>query len=271
MEIKSRFKFYVESNIHVAMAVCSLLLISMLTYCQEISFALVGLIFFGTITGYNFIKYPNLFTAKTSLLQTDQKQIQVLSFFSVIGMLIFSFLLPINTLLVICFFAFFSFLYAVPLYKFKKLRSVTGIKIFIVAWVWAGVCFLVPIFHNHQSFTLDIGISFLQYFLFVFVLTLPFEIRDVNFDDLALGTIPQKIGIRNTKLIGLSVLIFILVLEMSKSIINLPFRVSYIIINVLLLVFLFFSTKKQDTYYASFWVEAIPIIWLLLFVFLEVI
>lgn len=124
MAIKSIFKFYIESSIHVAVAVCSLLLISMLTYCREISFELIGFIFFGTITGYNFIKYPNLFTAKYSLLLKDQKRIQVLSFICVIGVLCFSFLLPLSTLLITGFFAFFSILYAVPFYKFKKLRSI---------------------------------------------------------------------------------------------------------------------------------------------------
>ena len=36
----------------------------------------------------------------------------------------------------------------------------------------------------------------------VFVLTLPFEIRDLQYDDSTLETLPQRVGVKKTKIIG---------------------------------------------------------------------
>ena len=78
-----------------------------------------------------------------------------------------------------------------------------------------------------------------------------------------LKTFPQLIGVTKTKGLGYVFLMLFLILEivLTAQIENL---ISAIIIAVVLGVMIFSSSKKQSTYYASFWVELIPVIWLAL-------
>jgi hypothetical protein len=93
---------------------------------------------------------------------------------------------------------------------------------------------------------------------------LPFEIRDLNYDNLKLGTIPQKIGVKKTKMIGVTLLMVFVVLEFFKDELSRNEMSSTLIITAITLLFLIFSHKNQSKYYSAFWVEGLPIIWLLL-------
>jgi hypothetical protein len=167
-----------------------------------------------------------------------------------------------------------TFFYAIPFLKNKNLRNFTGLKITIVAVVWAGVTVLVPLVNEGVSFVpitigIDVWISFIQRFFFVFVLTLPFEIRDLQFDELALGTLPQRVGVKKTKAIGIIMLSSLLMLEYLKPVKNFEFEISMIVSVVVLGLFLLFSKRSQSKYYASFWVESIPIVGLLILYLLQ--
>ena len=100
--------------------------------------------------------------------------------------------------------------------------------------------------------------------VFVVILMLPFEIRDLQYDSLKLATIPQQIGIKNTKLIGVFIGIVFFFLEFFKDKLEAEQILITLIITVVALLFLVFSKAKQGTYYCSFWVEGIPIVWLLM-------
>ena len=54
------FNIYINSSIHVAFAVCSLVGITCLEYDINIAINLLGFVFFGTVTGYNFVKYATV-------------------------------------------------------------------------------------------------------------------------------------------------------------------------------------------------------------------
>ena len=103
--------------------------------------------------------------------------------------------------------------------------------------------------------------------MFVMVLMFPFEIRDMRFDDLKLSTIPQQIGIKKTKMIGFLLLFGFFFLEYFKDEINTKGIIILIILTLITLLFLVFSEEKRTKYYSSFWVEGLPIIWLLLMLF----
>jgi hypothetical protein len=92
---------------------------------------------------------------------------------------------------------------------------------------------------------------------------LPFEIRDLKDDSLKLATIPQKIGIFNTKLFGAVLLVFFVVLDLFNTI-----AMADILLNAVLalvtFLFLVFAKKNQSKYYSAFWVESLPVLWLVL-------
>jgi hypothetical protein len=91
-------------------------------------------------------------------------------------------------------------------------------------------------------------------------LMLPFEIRDLDLDQIYLSTIPQKIGVRNTKIIGYALLGDALLLEFVKHQFDQNRFLIVVFLVVILILFLAKSTPKRSRYYTAFWVEAIPIL-----------
>jgi uncharacterized membrane protein len=91
----------------------------------------------------------------------------------------------------------------------------------------------------------------------------------LQFDSLKLSTIPQKIGERWTKIIGVILLALIYVLEFFKDEITSIWLIILTFITLLMLVLLIGSNKNRNKYYSGFWVEGIPILWLLLVLFGE--
>ena len=263
--LKVIFNFYINSSIHVALAVFAFLKITEIHFNLPNNTNLNFFIFFGTITGYNFVKYAGVAKLHHKSLTDSLKIIQVFSFFCFIAMCYFAFQISINTLFLTIPFTVLTFLYAVPfLSGFEKtLREVSYLKIIVVAFVWAGFTVLIPLVDADQQITLKAVLLLIQRFLIVIVLILPFEIRDVKFDAISLQTIPKQIGLAKTKKLGLTLLVLALVLEHLSSETNLlimPFMWFFFMLILLLMR----AEINQSKYYSSFWVEALPIVWWLI-------
>ena len=143
----------------------------------------------------------------------------------------------------------------------------TWSKVYVIALVWAGVTVFLPLINDDFNINVDVYITAFQRFVFVVVLMLPFEIRDLKFDNLKLATIPQKIGVKYTKGIGLVLLIFFFFAEFFKNELTHGNISKTLLIALITFCFLVFSNKKRNRYYSSFWVESIPIFWLLITLF----
>src|SRR5690554_2178312 len=269
--LKQIFNFYIDSSIHVALAVFALSWVTLLEFGIPYDGAVLYFIFFASITGYNFVKYFGLARFHHRSLTNWLKLIQVFSLMCFIGMCYFALKLELISLVVILGFGVVTFLYAIPflpnkiLYdKHKNLRNVSGLKVYIIALVWAGVTVVLPLLNNHVPLDTNVVVSCFQRFVFVTVLMFPFEIRDLNYDSLKLATIPQQIGIKNTKMVGVLLLMLFFLLEFLKPQLNVEHTVSLLITMFVTLMFLIFANRNQGRYYSSFWVEGIPLVWLLL-------
>lgn len=268
--VKKLFDFYINSSIHVALAVCSLVRITELYFNLPNNTTLNLFIFFGTITGYNFVKYAGIAKLHHRSLTNNLKLIQVFSLMCFLLMIFYGYKLTFKTLLFFIPFGLLTMLYAVPLGGyFKNLRNVPSIKIVIISLVWAGTTVLLPIFDAVVQIDAKIIFIFIQRFLFVLVLTLPFDIRDFKFDKKELQTIPQLIGVERTKKLGFILLALTLLIEFFITPSS-NFKSVFLIVFVVLLILLQRASIHQKKYYASFWVEAIPIFWwILLLIFNE--
>ena len=222
-------------------------------------------IFFGTITGYNFVKYAGVAKLHHRSLTDSLKVIQIFSFCCFVLMCFYAYQLAFTTLSLSLPFAVLTFLYAVPFFSgfAKNLRQVSYLKILIVAFVWAGFTVIIPVFDAEKTITFSTILLALQRFLLIVVLVLPFDIRDVKYDAISLQTIPKKIGIQQTKKLGLTLLLFCLVIEYLVKISSTT-KTPFMIFFFLVVVFLMRSKISQHKYYSSFWVEALPIFWWLL-------
>ena len=158
-----------------------------------------------------------------------------------------------------------TLLYEIPFSRKSKinLRNVGALKIVLISLVWAGVTVLLPLMAAGNSFDALVLLTFLQRFLWVLVLTIPFDIRDVQFDEDHLKTIPQILGIKNTKKLGFVLLLVALVLEFSLWSGSI-FKNIFLGVTFLLLFLLMRTKTTQPKYYSSFWIEAVPIFWWLL-------
>ena len=268
--LKRLFDFYINSSIHVALAVCGLVWVTLLNFNVGADLDFVYFIFFATITGYNFVNYFGLAKFHHRSLASWLKAIQIFSFLCFVGLVYYTLKLKTETIFYFLGLGLITFLYAVPFLPKKifveagNLRAISGLKIYVIAFVWACVTVIIPLLNENYSLDNDTLVESIQRFLYVIIAMLPFEIRDMKYDSLKLATIPQKIGVAKTKIIGVLLIVLVFFLEFFKDEFYMNKTIILAIVCLLLLLFLLFSTKNQKQYYSAFWVEGIPILWALL-------
>jgi len=106
--------------------------------------------------------------------------------------------------------AIVSLAYVIPfLGTNRRLRDVNHIKIFMVAIVWAWVTVLLPALEYEMNFDKNLLLMILERALFIFAITLPFDIRDLKVDKHSeVNTIPAQIGVSKTKYLAIFCLVF---------------------------------------------------------------
>lgn len=226
--------------------------------------------FFGTIVGYNFVKFDALARANKNKMRIQLKAIAAFSFASLLIGIYFYFKLQHSTKIIAAFFLILTILYTLPFFpNTKNARNWAGLKIYIVAICWVGVTVVLPILNSEIAIQQPIFIIVLQRFLLIFTLILIFEIIDLKTDDPHLKTVPQQIGVKRTKILGY----FLLLIFCGLGFFNSNFQFLELLLNfvvaIIIALFLYFANENRSKYYTSFWVESIPVLWWLLFLFIQ--
>ncbi|MGA9637216.1 hypothetical protein [Flavobacterium sp.] len=269
IRFQSLFDFYIKSSIHVAFSVYALVRMTHFMFGLPYDEPMALFAFFGTIVGYNFVKYDALARAKKRMMRKELKLIALISFFSFLGVGFYFFKLQLVTQLMGVGVLILTMLYTLPFFPNRKnARNWAGVKIYIVALCWVGVTLLLPVVNAHLSLGTDFFIKCIQRFILIFNLILVFEIIDLANDDPHLKTVPQQIGVKQTKILGLLLLLPFYFLEFLKNNFVEKQLVVNLIMVVMLSLFIGFANQRRSKYYTSFWVESVPIIWWLLVVLL---
>lgn len=268
--LKQLFNFYINSSCHVALAIMAFSYITYLELSILPSEHVLLYVFLGSVFGYNFVKY---FGLETKTKQDHPFWLKGIGIFSVLcglGALYLIFQFKVGSIALMLFMSLLTFLYTVPLRakkgeetKLRNLRALSGLKIFIIATVWTVTTVILPLNEVDYAFDFSVVLMGLQRFIWVLVLMIPFEIRDLKYDDPSLATIAQIFGIGGAKVIGFIGLIFIGLLHLLY--VELP--LTSIIFGVILLITgvgLWGANRRRSDYYSAFWIEAIPILWLTL-------
>lgn len=262
--MKSLLNFYIYSSLHVSLSVVALTLVTDYFFDIPSDWFVLLFVFFSTIVGYNYTKYPNLLFRKN--VSTELRGIQILTFVSGILSIWFFFLLSLKSQILIGIIGVLTILYALSVFNHKNIRSISGIKIYVVALCWVAISLLLPLIEADYPINADVWVKCFQRFLLVIILILIFEIIDLKEDDPSLKTVPQTIGIKNTKILGIILLTIFFFLEFLLT----TYKTSQLLINGILafvvLCFTVFADEKKSKYYTTFWVESIPILWFLLIV-----
>lgn len=142
-----------------------------------------------------------------SVINKFRHHIIYYAIFASIGAIYFFFHLNWNVQLILIIPAFLSLGYVFPFFgKKRRLRDFNQIKIYLIAGVWAFVTVFLPFLDSGQELNLAIIIMILERGVFIFAITLPFDIRDLNVDDYDnVKTIPAVIGIEKTKQLGYAI------------------------------------------------------------------
>lgn len=261
--ITKLFRFYVLSSTHVALAVLSLSYLIHFHFDLSWQTDLFAFIFFATVGTYNFIRYY----ASPGMKSSFNTPILVFSFMSVLGMGLSATKLTSHTVIVALVLGMMSLTYVLPSNRFfGGLRYLPYLKSLIVAACWASVVVILPLLNHQVEFDRMAWLIWLQMALWTFSTMIPFDIRDISNDSFSMKTIPQVLGVQGAKIIGTLMLFGVIVLSYFLSL-QCYDMIPTLIACTLALVFLWKSTVNQSTYYASFWVEALPMAWLLLTLF----
>jgi len=254
-------KFYINSSIHVALSVYCLLRVTEVYFDLPYQENLNYFVFYGTIVAYNFVKYGSV-VKKHSYFEYGRLK-YIIGFTSIcVGLwLYYGYVLMIKTVVWFLPFALLTYLYAIPFYGTdkKNLRNIRYLKIFLVAIVWAAVTVFIPVYSNSQELTLELLLYSIQRLLLVFVLTIPFEIRDVEVDLETVKTLPHKFGVKQLKKIGFVLLLIASVIEFALGMQNQ--KNVFVVFVLVLLVFVMRAQINQSKNYSSLWVESLPIFW----------
>jgi 4-hydroxybenzoate polyprenyltransferase len=173
-----------------------------------------------------------------------------------IGSIYFYVSLPISQQIWLLAPALISIVYVLPIFSNKRrLRDYNFIKIFLISLVWSFIIGVVPYVEVKGS--LDIwGVLFaLEKFLFIFAITLPFDVRDLEIDRANnVKTIPSLIGTKKTYKISylLMALVFgIIIILYSQKVYSTSIALALAIAYQLTGFALQRSKGKKDDYYYS--------------------
>lgn len=127
----------------------------------------------------------------------------------------------------------------------KFIRKIPLLKVFYVGLTWA----LINSWLILPEFDWEI---FMITWLFISALVLPFDIRDMNSDDVV--TFPILIGVQKTKFLAYS-LVFISSL-LSIFYLDLVFALCFFLTTIITFLLIYFSENNNREAYFSFWVES---------------
>ena len=251
--LKQLLDFYIKSSVHVGIAVLSLVCVT--AFSDDLSMDIIypNCVFFGTILGYNFLKYFYVFW-KGNFYSKKYYCILLISVLAFAGFL-FCFLWLKRSVQITILIAGI----AVLVYPF--LRKFGWLKLFLVSIVITYVTVYIP-FQTIKWLPFNFYVSLIQRFFILISLLIPFEIMDSKTDLETMNTLPQIFGVKLTKIFGIVLVIPFMVLEFFKS------SPSYvvIVIGIITVLFIQFSSLKRNQYYTSFWVESVPVFWLILII-----
>lgn len=200
--------------------------------------ALLGLVFFSTWFIYALHRLVSwhkldarLDIPRFQIIGNYQSHIKVYALIALVLTVVCFCYLERPTQVAVCLPALLSLGYVLPFIGKRqlRLRDLHFVKIFLIAGVWGYVTVVLPIVELGLYY--NIGLSYillllLERSLFIFIITLPFDLRDWKLDQHhAVKTIPNLLGAKKTIYLG----IFLLVIWnlLVTSLYQLPLSLGY--------------------------------------------
>lgn len=259
--------FLIFSNIFIALCAVAQALVTYSLLNSTPNIFVLSFLFFSTLCTYNFsilmqrkaIKKRSRFK-RIRWFYWHRKFCVVITFISAILLIPIFFALSNSSKILLIILGILSIGYSLPLFSKRKkkfgFRNIPGLKLFLIALVWATSCVTFPVLELNESMVSPIKLSdtfilTVKRFLFIAAITVPFDIRDLfqdKFNDLK--TIPTTLGEKGAYLFCQ----FLLILYLGLLFIfnkGIDSNVIALTITIALAGWLIFksSWKKNEYYY----------------------
>jgi len=254
-------KTLINSNIYISLAAVFLTIETQIQLGMKPQWhPYLFIIFFATLIEYNLHRFITVTTNKEALNSDKHKWIKenlkgfyLLVFLSVLGFVCVIFLAKKDVLIAFAPIAAITVFYSLPIFGNKRtifrLREIPYLKIFLIAFVWSFSTILLPIIQSDITFNnTHVIVMLLERFFFVFAITIPFDIRDIEADKQAgLKTIPLLLNENKSLVFSyLSLIIFFLISFIHYQQLNYWFIIFPLLISTFTTFFFLYSKKIRN-------------------------
>lgn len=224
-------RMLVYSNFWIAIAAALLTTQAELIF-EEPGWPLPTFSFFGTLSAYSFLRFIRLRQIDSSIndrfnwMSRYQQLLIAFILIGALGTLAVMSQMSTKELLIAVAGTGITILYGLPLKPLgiNGLRDVPMIKIFLIAIAWTMITSLLPL--QTGGFSNEEAMYAVAQGLFIFGITIPFDIRDLLHDPKKQRTIPQILGIPVAKAISTALLVIAIVIHLSNSTLEQPIRLA---------------------------------------------
>lgn len=203
-------QFIIYSSLNVSVAACLFAAESFYLFELPIHSEFLAFVFLSTILTYSVHRYIGIrrldkgqLKGRFAIEKKYRNAIGITAMMSIVLLSYLSLQLSLRTLGLFSLTGIICFLYVIPvMHKNKRIRDLPYIKIILIAFVWSFVAH-IPVIEllidelqvNHSIF----GLSFIEKFIYIFLITLPFDVRDIELDkSTGVPTLPSYMGLEKS-------------------------------------------------------------------------
>jgi hypothetical protein len=281
--IQSAIHFAADSNLWIALCAFGFIAQSFIIYNVPIENSDAWYMLFAFCNTYIIYNLHRIITIPAKEVETlsgmhgfiaqHQKWVYVAMLFAAIIVVVCLFFISVQSIIALAVLGAIAVFYTFPLPFGIRLRDFGFLKPFIVATVWSFVAVLVPLANYIQDDILNISLLWLNRFLFIVAITIPFDVRDLKFDkvNLKYETIPMKIGKLRTYwlsqgLLVISAMPLLVVLFLEQTIeAHLISLLMWYLITSSIIRYNLKSKTEVSEYQYTFWLDGTLVLGYLLF------
>ena len=215
--IRALIDFVLYSNLWIAMAAFAMAAQTQFLLSGRVYFTpLLGFILFATLLLYAVHRIVGLEKAQPFLkkgrffvISRFRTHIMAYAALAAIGAAVFFFRLSFHLQLAAVAPSLIALGYVLPfLSGRKRLRDLSYVKIFLIAIAWSWITVLLPALELGMGWSIPMIVMLLERAFFIFSITLPFDIRDLEVDTYnQVRTLPALLGYQRTKMLALACLL----------------------------------------------------------------
>lgn len=275
--ISACYDFIIFSNIFIGLCTVAQGLLTYELLNIPASFSVLAMLFCSTVGLYNFAmllqKPANPEKSKHRRVRWFYRHYRLvvsITLISTISIIPLALFMSLTSLVLLAFLGITSVAYNLPLFSFQDrrfgLRNIPGLKLFLIAFVWALSSVLYPVVEYGHDLSMEKTVALIGFnFLFITAITIPFDIRDLFQDAYyQMKTLPVLLGERKARyvsqacLIGCWILLLLLTRGITPHFIGLgaSLILTHYIVNQ--------SSKSHNEFYYFFYLDGLMIFQLLL-------